>query len=114
MQSLTGDLLHGLSIAAGVSYSRMLGKYADSPIVADAGDAEQWVGAVGLYYTFCPTPGSFCMASEEKTSNHLLWTCSPFLGGNKQVGACSMQKTHRVMPGRSVGCATPIQYCRPL
>src|SRR3546814_4628829 len=29
MQSLTGDLLHGLSIAAGVSYSRMLGKYAD-------------------------------------------------------------------------------------
>ncbi|HEY9580659.1 MAG TPA: MipA/OmpV family protein [Rhizorhapis sp.] len=52
MQSLTGDLLHGLSIAAGVSYSRMLGKYADSPIVADAGDADQWVGAVGLSYTF--------------------------------------------------------------
>src|SRR3546814_19790706 len=66
MQSLTGGLLHGLSIAAGVSYSRMLGKYADSPIVADAGDADQGVGPVGLSSPFWPNPGLFCMAIEEK------------------------------------------------
>src|SRR3546814_3428917 len=84
MQGLTGDLLHGLSIAAGVSYSRMLGKYADSPIVADAGDADQWVGAVGLSYTFRPNPWSLCLAIEEKTSNILLWTCRHFLVGQKQ------------------------------
>src|SRR3546814_19214107 len=36
MQILTGHLLHGLSNAAGVSYSRMHGNYSGSPIVADA------------------------------------------------------------------------------
>lgn len=53
LHSLTGDLAQGgLSVGAGVSYSRLLGKYADSPIVADAGDANQWMAAVGLAYTF--------------------------------------------------------------
>lgn len=52
MKSLTGDLAHGLSIGGGVSYGRMLGKYKDSPIVSVAGDADQWMGAVGLAYIF--------------------------------------------------------------
>ncbi|MBK5264605.1 MAG: MipA/OmpV family protein [Alphaproteobacteria bacterium] len=51
-KNLTGDLTHGLSIGAGLSYGRMLGKYADSPIVAQTGDADQWMGAAGLAYTF--------------------------------------------------------------
>lgn len=53
MHSLTGDLVQGgLSIGGGVSYSRLLGKYADSPIAAEAGDADQWMAAAGLAYTF--------------------------------------------------------------
>ncbi len=52
VQSLSGDLRHGLGVGAGVVYGRMLGKYKDSPIVADVGSADQWVGAVGLTYTF--------------------------------------------------------------
>lgn len=50
--SLTGNLLSGLSVGIGVSYSRLLGKYADSPVVAEAGDADQFVVAGGLAYTF--------------------------------------------------------------
>lgn len=50
--SLTGDLLHGLSLVGGVSYSRLLGDFARSPIVSIAGDRNQWLGAVGLAYTF--------------------------------------------------------------
>ena len=30
----------------------MLGDYADSPIVSIAGSKNQWVGAVGVGYTF--------------------------------------------------------------
>lgn len=52
MKSLTGDLTGGLSIGAGVSYGRMLGKYKDSPVVSVAGDADQWMGAAGLAYIF--------------------------------------------------------------
>ncbi len=52
VQSLSGDLRHGFGVGAGVVYGRMLGKYKDSPIVADVGSADQWVGAVGLTYTF--------------------------------------------------------------
>ncbi|MGU3389383.1 MipA/OmpV family protein [Sphingomonas sp. M1A8_2b] len=52
VQSLSGDLRHGLGVGAGVVYGRMLGKYKDSPIVADVGSADQWIGAVGLTYTF--------------------------------------------------------------
>ncbi|WNO53826.1 MipA/OmpV family protein [Stakelama saccharophila] len=52
IQSLSGDLLHGLGLGAGVAYTRILGDYADSPIVADAGSADQWLAAVGLSYTF--------------------------------------------------------------
>lgn len=51
-RSLTGDLLHGLSIGGGVSYSRLLGDFARSPIVRLAGDRDQWSAALGLAYTF--------------------------------------------------------------
>lgn len=50
--AISGDLRRGLSAFAIGNYSRLLGDFADSPIVADAGDADQWFGAVGLAYTF--------------------------------------------------------------
>lgn len=52
LQSLSGDLRRGFGVGAGVLYGRMLGDYKNSPIVADVGDADQWLGAVGLTYTF--------------------------------------------------------------
>lgn len=52
LQSLSGDLRRGFGVGAGVLYGKMLGKYKDSPLVADVGDADQWMGAVGLTYTF--------------------------------------------------------------
>lgn len=51
-QSVTGDLTHGLSVFATGSYSRLLGDFKDSPIVDERGSASQWLGAVGLAYTF--------------------------------------------------------------
>ena len=50
--SLSGDLRRGLAIFAVGSYSRMLGDFKRSPIVADAGDADQFFAALGLSYTF--------------------------------------------------------------
>lgn len=50
--SLTGDLLHGLSLVAGGGYSRLLNDFADSPIVRFEGDKNQWLGAIGLAYSF--------------------------------------------------------------
>ncbi len=50
--SLTGDLLHGFKVVAGGSYRRMLNDFADSPLVSIAGSKNQWLGAVGLAYTF--------------------------------------------------------------
>ncbi len=52
VQSLSGDLRHGFGVGAGVLYGRMLGKYKNTPIVADVGDADQWLYALGLTYTF--------------------------------------------------------------
>ena len=51
-RTLTGDLRHGLGLFVGGSYSRLQGDIAQSPIVRIAGSANQWVGAVGLGYTF--------------------------------------------------------------
>lgn len=51
-QSLTGDLTHGLSLFATGSYGRLAGDFKRSPIVDDRGSASQWMGAVGLGYTF--------------------------------------------------------------
>jgi outer membrane scaffolding protein for murein synthesis (MipA/OmpV family) len=51
-QSLSGDLRRGLGLFAIGSYSRLLGDFKRSPIVRDAGDADQFFAAVGLTYTF--------------------------------------------------------------
>ena len=51
-QSISGDLTHGWSIFGTGSYSRLVGDFKDSPIVADRGSASQWLLAAGLAYTF--------------------------------------------------------------
>jgi outer membrane scaffolding protein for murein synthesis (MipA/OmpV family) len=51
-QSLTGDLLHGLSIFGLGQYSRLVGDFKRSPIVSQRGSASQWTGAIGLAYTW--------------------------------------------------------------
>ena len=50
--SLSGDIRKGWALFALGGYSRMLGDYADSPIVSIAGSRNQWIGAVGVGYTF--------------------------------------------------------------
>lgn len=52
MQSLSGDLRKGWAIVGGAQYSRLQGRYARSPIVAVAGSRGQWMGGVGLSYSF--------------------------------------------------------------
>jgi outer membrane scaffolding protein for murein synthesis (MipA/OmpV family) len=51
-KSLSGDLRKGWTIFALGGYSKLLGDYRKSPIVALAGDSNQWVGAIGIGYTF--------------------------------------------------------------
>jgi MipA family protein len=51
-QSLSGDLLSGLSVFGTAQYSRLVGDFADSPIVDDRGSANQWLLAAGLGYTW--------------------------------------------------------------
>ena len=50
--SLTGDLLHGWKVIAGGTYKRMLNDFGDTSIVSIAGSRDQWLGAVGIGYTF--------------------------------------------------------------
>lgn len=50
--SLSGDLRRGWGLFAIGSYSRLLGEFNDSPIVRDAGDANQFFTALGVSYTF--------------------------------------------------------------
>ncbi len=50
--ALTGDLLHGFKVIAGGTYKRMLNDFGDTPIVSIAGSRNQWLGAVGIGYTF--------------------------------------------------------------
>lgn len=50
--SLAGDLRHGLGIYVVGNYSRLQGDFARSPLVSVAGNPNQWIGAVGLGYTF--------------------------------------------------------------
>lgn len=50
--SLTGDLLHGFKLVAGGTYKRMLNDFGASPLVSIAGKRSQWLGAVGVAYTF--------------------------------------------------------------
>jgi outer membrane scaffolding protein for murein synthesis (MipA/OmpV family) len=51
-QSITGDLLGGLSVFGYGQYSHLVGDFKDSPIVDDRGSAGQWLGALGLAYTW--------------------------------------------------------------
>jgi outer membrane scaffolding protein for murein synthesis (MipA/OmpV family) len=51
-QSLSGDLRHGWAIFAVGGYLKLLGDYKRSPVVDIAGSSNQWVGAVGIGYTF--------------------------------------------------------------
>lgn len=51
-KSLSGDLRKGWTVVLAGQYGRMLGRYARSPIVADAGSEDQWLGGLGLAYTF--------------------------------------------------------------
>lgn len=50
--SLTGNLLHGLKLVGTGSYGRVVNSIGRSPLVKDAGSPDQWLGAVGLAYTF--------------------------------------------------------------
>lgn len=51
-QSLSGDLRKGLSLFGLASYSRLVGDFKRSPIVADRGSASQWFGGLGLGYSW--------------------------------------------------------------
>jgi len=51
-QSVTGDLTHGVSLFATGSYAHLSGDFKDSPIVDLRGSASQWLGALGLAYTW--------------------------------------------------------------
>lgn len=52
MHSLEGDIRQGLNIFATGSYTRLLRDFSFSPVTRIAGSPNQWVGAVGLGYTF--------------------------------------------------------------
>jgi outer membrane scaffolding protein for murein synthesis (MipA/OmpV family) len=51
-QSLSGDLLHGFSIFGTGQYSHLQGDFKRSPIVSIRGSASQWLGALGVAYTW--------------------------------------------------------------
>jgi MipA family protein len=51
-QSLSGDLRRGWALFGLGSYSRLLGDFKRSPIVRDAGDADQFLIGAGVGYTF--------------------------------------------------------------
>lgn len=50
--SVSGDLLHGWKMIGGVTYLRLTGDAAASPLVTTAGSPNQWLGALGVAYTF--------------------------------------------------------------
>ena len=50
--SITGDLLHGISVFGFGQYSKLVGDFKRSPIVSQRGSASQWLGAAGLAYTW--------------------------------------------------------------
>jgi outer membrane protein len=52
VQSLSGNLLKGLSLGGTLGYSRLQGDFKRSPLVAQRGKAGQWLGALGLGYSF--------------------------------------------------------------
>lgn len=52
IQSLSGNLLKGFALGGTLGYSRLQGDFKRSPIVAQRGTAGQWLGALGLAYSF--------------------------------------------------------------
>ncbi|WP_445194066.1 MipA/OmpV family protein [Sphingomonas sp. Tas61C01] len=50
--SLTGDLLHGFKLVGGGTYGRQFDRFASSPVVRIAGSRTQWLGVLGVAYTF--------------------------------------------------------------
>ncbi|WP_447757719.1 MipA/OmpV family protein [Sphingopyxis fribergensis] len=50
--ALSGDLRKGFVLIGGAQYGRMGDRFADSPIVKDAGSADQWLFGGGLAYQF--------------------------------------------------------------
>ncbi|HSX56170.1 MAG TPA: MipA/OmpV family protein [Sphingomonas sp.] len=50
--ALTGDLTKGMSLVTGATYRKLLGDFADSPLVGIAGSRHQWTGGAGLALTF--------------------------------------------------------------
>lgn len=52
VQAVTGDLTGGLGVFALGSYKHLSGDFKDSPIVDIRGRASQWMGAIGVTYTF--------------------------------------------------------------
>ncbi|MEQ1767424.1 MAG: MipA/OmpV family protein, partial [Methylotenera sp.] len=51
-RDLGGEPRKGLGLFALAGYKRLLGQFADSPIVRDAGSASQGLGVIGLSYSF--------------------------------------------------------------
>ena len=51
-QSVSGDLLHGFSVFGLGQYSRLVSDFKRSPIVSQRGSASQWLGALGVAYTW--------------------------------------------------------------
>lgn len=50
--SLTGDLRSGLQLFGTVVYRKLINDFADSPIVSRNGSSDQWLGAIGVAYSF--------------------------------------------------------------
>lgn len=50
--SLTGNLTKGMALVTGVTYRKLLGDFADSPLVGIAGTRHQWTAGGGLAITF--------------------------------------------------------------
>jgi outer membrane scaffolding protein for murein synthesis (MipA/OmpV family) len=50
--ALSGDLRKGFVLVGGAQYGKLMGRYADSPIVADVGSADQWLFGGGVAYQF--------------------------------------------------------------
>jgi len=52
LQMVTGDLTGGIGVFAFGAYKHLNGDFKDSPVVDLRGSASQWIGALGLTYTW--------------------------------------------------------------
>lgn len=50
--ALTGDLTKGLALVTGFNYRKLVGDFADSPLVSIAGSRHQWTAGAGIALTF--------------------------------------------------------------